>query len=82
MILPTITKNGTPPQELLSGTHAAFEAARNLERALQGMTVHGRDYPLEYEPALQHYAGLLSQARSVTRDLAQLVVHLQTSLQE
>ena len=77
LAVPYINLNGTAKTTLIKEAGDAYYAARNLEKALEQMTVHGRDYeqggntPLRVAQA-QHRVRLQT-ARNLVAELAEYI---------
>lgn len=70
LVTPTIHNNGTSAQELVEQRIAVMEAARELLRAMQAATPHGRDYPQgNHGPAHDAWWDRMMQVESLISEL-------------
>jgi hypothetical protein len=75
VIIPQININGTPANYLVSEAEAAYAAVMNAVRAVESMTVHGRDFQTCPAPeavtgkALQEHRERLFRLHQIRDDL-------------
>lgn len=82
MILPTIHRNGTSPEDLRDGYTAAYTAVREAIEAVQKVEFNARDYytqgPGAFDAAMEERMAFLRSMKEFQTYLEEHAIHADT----